>query len=322
MTKRQGLKPRSHNLTLRIGVWTNDHMGCLARIPGAFFVFRLIYKRLYPAHGPALRFRQKLTRTGLKPVQKIMIVSPESLGESNVPWGPAEGNFLYEIWQSARERFDARRGALHQVALGDTCWAEKLISDIVAQDPTHVIFHGEEDPNVEVNSWPRVGASLAGVWTEELIFLMHDPLHWWHIFAAETLAEVYPNVSVRAIDTFPRELGKGILRSGPGFLRTSLETIRILERRPHFASRPDTTESVTFIGGPYPDRVKQLAKFARRGIDILVNPQRTGKSEKPSYEEYAAAIGHSWATINLSRNHGMPRKHFKVRVLVRLIAEK
>ena len=315
MTKRQGLKPRSQKFVLRIGSWTNDQMSWISRIPGAFFVFRLIYKRLYPAHGPDVRFRQSLTRTALRPIGKIMIVSPKSCADSNVPWGPAEGNYFYEIWQSAIERFGAQRVLLHQVAPGDASWAERLVSDIEAQDPTHVIFHGEENPNGEVNSWPGVGATLAGVWTGELIFLMYDSVYWWHIFDAETLAEVYPNVSVHATDTFPRELGKGIPRSGPGLLPTSLETIKILERRALFANRPDAPQPLTFVGSLYPDRIKQLAKFARRGIDIVVNPQRAGKSEKPSYEEYAAAIGHSWATINLSRNHGMPRKHVKARVL-------
>jgi hypothetical protein len=94
----------------------------------------------------------------------------------------------FDIWQSARERFGAQRVLLHQLVPGDSDWAERLISDIVAQDPTHVIFHGEEDPNGQVNAWPRVGAALAGVWTGELIFLMLDSVYWWHIFATETLA--------------------------------------------------------------------------------------------------------------------------------------
>jgi len=120
---------------------------------------------------------------------------------------------------------------------------------------------------------------------------------------------------VHAIDTFPRELKKGIPRSGPGFLPTSLETIKILESRALFANRPAAPQSLTFVGSLYPDRIKQLAKFSRVRIPVVVNSHRVGKSEKPSYEEYAAAIGHSWATINLSRNHGMPRKHVKSRVL-------
>jgi hypothetical protein len=315
MTKSHGLEPRSQKLVHRIGAWTNDHMRWIARIPGAFFVFRLIYKRLYPAPGPDVLFRETLTRTGLKPIRKIMIVSPQSCANGNIAWAPTEGNYFYEIWQSARERFGSSRVLLHQVAPGDTDWAERLAADIEAQDPTHVIFYGEEDPNGEVNSWARVGATLAGVWTGELIFLMYDSVYWWHIFAAETLAEVYPNVSVHAIDTFPRELRKGIPRSGPGFLPTSLETMRDLDSRRHFTDRPDSPETVTLIGQLYPDRITQLAKFARRGIDIVVNPHRTGKSERPSYDVYAAAIGHSWATLNLSRNHGMPRKHVKARVL-------
>jgi hypothetical protein len=315
MPKPESLKPRSHKLVLRIGSWTNDQMSWISRVPGAFFVFRLIYKRLYPAPGTAVRFRQTLKRSDLKPIRKIMIVSPQSCADVHVAWEPAAGNYFFDIWQSARERYGSQNVLLHQVAPGETGWSERLVSDIVAQDPTHVLFFGEEDPNGQVNSWPRVGAALAGAWTGELIFLMFDSVYWWHIFVAETLAEVYPNVSVHAIDTFPRELRKGLPRSGPGFLPTSLESIKILKSRALFANRPDSSETITFIGRLYPDRIKQLAKFARLGIDIDVNPQREGKSEKPSYEEYAAAIGHSWATINLSRNHGMPRKHVKARVL-------
>jgi hypothetical protein len=97
MTKRQGLKPRSQKMVLRIGSWTNDQMSWISRIPGAFFVFRLIYKRLYPAPGPAVRFRQTLKRSELKPIQKIMIVSPQSFADVHVAWKPAAGNYFFDI---------------------------------------------------------------------------------------------------------------------------------------------------------------------------------------------------------------------------------
>jgi len=137
-------------------------MGWIAKIPGTFSVFRLIYRRLYPAPGPDVRFRQTLTRSGLTPIRNIMIVSPRSCADSNVPREPAEGNIFFEIWQSARERFGAQRVLLHQRAPGDSGWAQRLVSDIVAQNPTHVIFHGEENPNGKVNAWPGMGAALAG----------------------------------------------------------------------------------------------------------------------------------------------------------------
>ncbi|MCF8540222.1 MAG: glycosyltransferase [Aurantimicrobium sp.] len=242
-------------------------------------------------------------------------MSPQSCADVHVVWKPGAGNYFFDIWQSARERYGSQHVLLHQVAPGDTDWAERLAADIEAQDPTHVIFYGEEDPNGEVNSWARVGATLARLWAGELIFLMYDSVYWWHIFSAEALAEVYPNVSVHATDQFPRELRKGLPRSGPGLLPTSLESIKFLESRVLFANRPDARQSLTFLGSLYPERIKQLAKFARLGTGVVVNPHRSAKLERPTYEEYAAAIGHSWATINLSRNHGMPRKHVKSRVL-------
>jgi spore maturation protein CgeB len=72
---------------------------------------------------------------------------------------------------------------------------------------------------------------------------------------------------------------------------------------------------LTFVGSMYPDRVRQLEKLRAFGIDIEVNPHRGGRTDRPSYAEYAAAIKNSWATLNFSRNHGMPSKHVKTRVL-------
>jgi hypothetical protein len=305
----------SSSLVAKIGRWTNSQTRWIAKIPGTFTLFRQIHHVVYPDVKADVDYATKLAHALPTEIRKILIVSPQSWDSSRMPWKPAMGNYFYDIWQSARERYGEDKVLLFQIQPGDPTWSSKLLKMIVDSDPSHVLFQGEEDPNGDHNAWPSFGAQLAKVWDGQLIFLMYDSVYWWHIFNAEKVARVYPNTTVHAIDRDPYELNRKIPRSGPGVLPTSLETLKILQSDKIFATRPDSPGDVTCVGSLYPDRIKQLRKFERSGIIVRVNPHREGRSDRPSYTEYAAAIGHSWATINLSRNHGMPRKHVKTRVL-------
>ena len=308
------VRPKS-SIVARLGEWSNSQMSWIAKIPGAFGLFRLIYRFVYPDDKASVDFAKTLEKSEPQKITKILIVSPQSWDKVRIPWQAGLGNYFYDIWRSAVERYGADAVSLHQISQGDSNWQEKLLSSINLEQPSHVLFQGEEDPNGYPNSWPDFAAQLAKVWHGELIFLMYDSVYWWHIFTAEKVARVFPNTSVHAIDRLPTELHRSIRRSGPGVLPTSHETVKFLHSDSLFTHTPQLPADLTFVGSLYPDRKKQLGKFRNAGIDVAVNPHRVGRSDFPSYIEYASAIGHSWATINLSRNHGMPKKHVKTRVL-------
>lgn len=306
--------PKS-SIVAKLGQWSNSQMSWIAKIPGAFLLFRLVYRLVYPDNKASVDFAKTLKTAKPQQITKILIVSPQSWDKVRMPWKPAMGNYFYDIWKSAVERYGEKAVLLHQIAPADPSWSEKLLEVILAEQPSHVLFQGEEDPNGNPNAWPEFAAQLAKVWSGQLIFLMYDSVYWWHIFTAEKVARVFPNTSVHAIDRLPTELHSSIRRSGPGVLPTSLETVKILNSDALFAHPPKVRTDLTCVGSLYPDRKKQLSRFKNAGIDVVVNPHRVGRTDLPSYIEYASAIGHSWATINLSRNHGMPKKHVKTRVL-------
>lgn len=299
----------------RVGRWSNEQSHIIARIPGAFPLFRTIYNKLYSVPVSDIKAASSLPRKRGGKIEKILIISPQSWDSSRVEWAPATGSYFYEIWQSAVERYGSEAVSLHQIAPGDVDWKDKALKAVEVNNPTHILIQGEEDPNGDPFALTQFAAGLGKIWDGQLILLMYDSVYWWHIYKAENIARVYPQTSVHAIDRHPSELRNVLNISGPGVLPTSMKTLKELEKSRAWNDFPEDLTKLTFVGSLYPDRLKQLNKFEKYGIDIDVNPHRRGRDDRPSYAEYSAAIGHSWATINLSRNHGMPSKHVKTRVL-------
>jgi hypothetical protein len=311
----EGLNTSNSGFIGKVGSWTNRNSHVIARIPGAFSIFRKIYNKLYPISKEALIAAAHLPRSKGRSIEKIMIVSPQSWHSSNVEWKPATGSYFYEIWQSANERYGEKSVFLHQIEPEDNEWQQSLLDQIQRDNPTHILVQGEENPNGDPNGWTSFAYQLGKVWDGQFILLMYDSVYWWHIFQAENIARIFPQTSVHAIDRFPNELCHVLNISGPGVLPTSMQTLKELEKTPAWKKTSEETNTLTFVGSLYPDRQKQLKEFEEYGIPLEINPHRKGRTDRPSYAEYSAAIGHSWATINLSRNHGMPFKHVKTRVL-------
>jgi hypothetical protein len=306
---------RLPQLVQQIGAWTNRNMGNIARIPGAFSLFRLIYKALYPISQVDVDFGKTLPRRQGGAIARLLIIVPQSWHSSGGTWKPAAGNYFFDIWQSAVERYGEKNVFLHEVAPSDGAWQQTALDAIRQTNPSHIVMQGEEDPNGDPFALTNFAAGLAKFWDGQLIFVMYDSVYWWHIFKAENVARLYPQTSVHAIDRFPRELRRVLHRTGPGVLPTSLKTMDVLRKSTPWQDVQTDTSRLTFVGSLYPDRLKQLKKYADYAIDVHVNPHREGRTDRPTYEEYSAAIRHSWGTVNLSRNHGMPSKHVKTRVL-------
>jgi hypothetical protein len=306
---------RLPTLVQRIGEWTNYNMGSIAAIPGAFSLFRVIYNILYPISKTDVDFATTVSVRSGAPIERMLIIVPQSWHSSRGTWKPAAGNYFFDIWQSAVERYGSANVELHEVEPGDSAWQQKALTVIRETKPSHVLLQGEEDPNGDPFALTNFASALVKFWDGQLILVMYDSVYWWHIFKAENVARLYPQTSVHAIDRFPRELRHVLHRTGPGVLPTSLKTLDVLRKSTPWLDAPSDTSRLTFVGSLYPDRLKQLKKYADYGIDVQVNPHREGRRDRPTYEEYSAAIRHSWGTINLSRNHGMPSKHVKTRVL-------
>lgn len=309
------LTPSTSGFIRKVGAWTNNNSHVIARIPGAFSIFRKIYNKLYPISLQALIAAEELPRNKGGAIEKILIVSPQSWHSSYVEWKPATGSYFYEIWQSANERYGNKAVFLHQIEPGDSNWQQSLLQQIQRENPTHILIQGEENPNGDPYGWTSFAYQLGKVWDGQFILLMYDSVYWWHIFQAENIARIYPQTSVHAIDRFPKELRHVLNISGPGVLPTSMQTFMELAKTPAWKKSTKSKTTLTFVGSLYPDRQKQLNEFEEYGIPLEINPHRKGRTGRPSYAEYSAAIGHSWGTINLSRNHGMPFKHVKTRVL-------
>ena len=250
-----------------------------------------------------------------KAFSHLLVVVP---AKYQIDWDCGHGNFFYEIYQSAKEKFPNVTVSFFQVTTGEIEWKKRLKNYIESNKPDCIFVYAEIDPDDSGNwTWPELFLSIADQWSGKSVFLLFDSAYPIHRWRASKLAKITGNATIASIDRKPRpSLKKGIRHTGPIFLPISKESIQFLKQEIESKVRNENlpTIDISFIGKMYPYREKILDEIERRELTVNLNPQRSYLNPD-SYLSYLTALHLSKFTINLSLAGGVKVKQLKCRVL-------
>jgi len=235
-------------------------------------------------------------------------------------WGPAHGNYYYEIYQSARELFGGENVSVLDIAPdGSPDWGLRLAELLRDSEATHLIAHMERDPGLEVRwTWDEVWADIAQWWDGTFVGVMWDSGFDLIRMKGRRLARMSPNLlGLDICVPIDGALVRGRPEVGPVPLLESRETQALLADRLQGVQK---TSDLSFIGALYPYRQELLDSLAANGLRVTVNPHKqsygdTGSAALPSWLDYMAVLASSEMTLNFSMASSGAHKQLKWRVI-------
>ena len=258
-------------------------------------------------------------RTGLTTQGRssLLLVVP-SADHEEIPWGPAQGNYSFELFETARMYMGADSVRVIRISSDEnTLDYHNRILDF-AHD--HGISHILSRIDIEANAGPH--------WSWDLFVrsLRKDPRL---IYLPLTYDSAYPYVSMhldritrlhaRSVPIVLDRPIEGVVRprrpaAGPLFLPLSNISMATLNEALDGIS---AEYDVTFIGNVsgYPYRGKLLQDLEDAGIDVDVNPHGRSEGQLAGFVSYAEALRKSRITINFTRCNGVPVTQLKTRML-------
>lgn len=247
-------------------------------------------------------------------VRSLLIVVPSYYLNN---WEHAQGNFYFEIFESAKEKYPEWEVKVHFCEEGQK-WHSGLIQSIKRFNPDILLISAELDPN-GTSEWSLdlFVHNLSKVWQGAICYLLFDSAFPLHIWRLKRLIRMNSRCFIVAID---RDLNKEenitALSIGPIFLPISQKSMRIIRELITAKVNKECLQPmfISFIGQEYPYRKKLLAKIEREFPNLKINPQLEMANPK-SYLSYMTALSLSTYTLNLSRQHVIKRNQLKCRVL-------
>ena len=246
--------------------------------------------------------------------KSLLIVVPSYYAKN---WNPAEGNFYFEIFESAKEKYPEWEVKVY-ICEEEKEWHGELTTYIKVMNPDILLISSELDPN-GTSEWSLdlFVSNLSKVWKGAICYLLFDsafPLHVWRL---ERLIRINSRCFIVAID---RDLYKEekikAFSIGPIFIPISQKSVCIL--RQLITAKVDKEALkpifISFIGQEYPYRRKILEKIKVEFPNLEINPQNEMTNPK-SYLSYMTALSLSAYTLNFSRQHVIKRNQLKCRVL-------
>ena len=229
----------------------------------------------------------------------------------------AQGNFYFEIFESAKEKYPEWEVKVHFCEEGQE-WQSGLIERIKGFNPSILLISGEIDPN-GTSEWSLdlFVHNLSKVWQGATCYLLFDSAFPLHIWRLKRLIRINSKCFIVAIDRdLNKEENMTALSIGPIFLPISQKSMRIIRELITAKVNEESLETmfISFIGQEYPYRKKLLAKIEREFPNLKINPQLEMANPK-SYLSYMTALSLSTYTLNLSRQHVIKRNQLKCRVL-------
>ena len=239
-------------------------------------------------------------------------------------WGPGQGNYYFEIYQSACERFGADRVSVLDIRPeGQSDWGTRLADLIRETHATHLIAHMERDPGLDVQwTWDEVWAGIAPWWDGVFIGVMWDSGFDLVRMKGRRLARTSPNLlGLDICVPIDDVLVRGRPEVGPVPLIVSKATQALLCERIKDASK---TSDLSFIGALYPYRQELLDRLAAQGIRVAVNPHKDltdgNGNARPSWLDYMSALAASEMTLNFSMASSGAHQQLKWRVVEAALA--
>lgn len=244
----------------------------------------------------------------------LLIVVPISYVEN---WFPAEGNFYFEMFQSAKERHPDWRIEVFFCAAHEE-WQKSLEGTLIKVNPDIMIISSEIDPDGK-SDWTLdiFVHGLIGKWNGTICYLLFDsafPLHMWRL---KRLIRLNSKHFVVSIDqNLSKEEKINCTNIGPIFLPISKVSLKILNDSIQRKIVDENLEPIyiSFIGQEYPYRRKILSEIATTFVNIQINPQSLMRNPE-SYLSYITALHLSKFSINMSRQHVIKKSQLKCRVL-------
>ena len=104
-----------------------------------------------------------------------VVIAPLA-GPLSTEWGPARGNYYYEIYRTAVERFGPEAVSVLELdPVPPADWGDRLRDFLAATRATHLIAHMERDPGDPDDwTWDSVWSRLAGSWDGVFVGVTFD----------------------------------------------------------------------------------------------------------------------------------------------------
>lgn len=247
--------------------------------------------------------------------QRWLIVCPAWDKRSGDEWGPGQGQFFFEIVETARNRFNPEQVTYLMVEEGDSSWRNRVVDGVKDFKPTHILCQIEIDPDSSGNwTYDLLLDHLRCFWLGTFVMLMYDSVYPLHLARVDRITRRDSRSVVASIDRSVSGLYRGTAPCiGPLLLPISDRSLRELDnalsqdKHRHLAG-------LSFIGALYPYRKRVLDHMDNLGVEIQVNPHLL-ESEPASYRNYVSALAGSATTLNLARAHVFDIPQLKCRVL-------
>lgn len=256
-----------------------------------------------------------------------VVIAPLA-GPLSSEWGPARGNYYYEIYRTAVERFGPEAVSVLELDPAPPAdWGDRLRELLAATQATHLIAHMERDPGDPADwTWDSVWSRLAGSWDGVFVGVTFDSGFSLMRMKARRLARISPAfVCLDICVPLDNQLVHGRPEVGPVPLVMSQQTQEMLFDR--ISSVPKTTD-VSFIGALYPYRVELIEALHAAGVNVAVNPHRSdsttdlesSRKNQPGWLDYMAGLAGSQMTINFSLASSGNDEQLKWRVMEATLA--
>ena len=267
------------------------------------------------------------TRPGFVDRPAHVVIAPLA-GPLSTEWGPARGNYYYEIYRTAVERFGPEAVSVLELDPQPPAdWGDRLRNLLEDTHATHLIAHVERDPGDPSDwTWDFVWSRLAGSWDGVFVGVTFDSGFPVTRMKARRLARISPAfVCLDICVPLDNQLVRGRPEVGPVPLVMSQQTQELLFDR--ISSVPKTTD-VSFIGALYPYRVELIEALRAAGVNVAVNPHRhdsttdfeSSRRNQPGWLDYMAGLAGSQMTINFSLASSGNDEQLKWRVMEATLA--
>ncbi len=247
----------------------------------------------------------------------LLIVVP-SADHEEIPCAPAQGNYSFELFETARIFMGADNVRTIRIASDES--TRNYHQRILAFARDHRVTHILSRIDIEANGGPH--------WSWDL-FVRSLRRNQEMVYLPLTYDSAYPYVSMhldritrlhaRAVPIVLDRPIEGVVRprrpaAGPLFLPLSdLSMATINEALEGVSAEYD----ITFIGNVsgYPYRSQLLEDLAQAGIDVHINPHGRSEGQLAGFVSYAEALRKSRITLNFTRCNGVPITQLKTRML-------
>jgi hypothetical protein len=248
---------------------------------------------------------------------RLLLVVPSS-DHVEIPWEPAQGNYSFELFETASDYMG--RDSVHVIRIAPGEETAAYHDRILEYAHDHGITHVLSRIDIEANGGPDWSWDLFVRKLRKRSHLIYLPL---------TYDSAYPYVSMhldritrlysRAIPIVLDRPIEGVIRpkrpaAGPLFLPLSDSSMDVINTA---LTGVEPSLDLTFIGNVagYPYRARLLSDLEQAGITVDINPHGRSEGQLAGFIQYAEALRKSRITLNFTRCNGVPVTQLKTRML-------